>query len=494
MSTQNRRGGGMARRPAAFVAAGLAIAALALPRAAGAASACFGGSCTACAPAIPASFSTLIPAAAFTNAEFDVPIAFVSPDDGLPHRFVVTQEGGILVWEWDAETGTGSLLATPFLDIRSKVAFGGERGLLAMAVAPDYAASGTFYVYYTTEQNTATLNPGDIVVERYQRSAGNPNLADAGSATIVLSIDHDDATNHNGGWLAFGPDGYLYVSTGDGGGGCDSVGPGNGQNINALLGKVLRLDVSGSAATDCGDDGGRTTNYTIPGDNPFVGVAGCDEIWAYGLRNPFRFSFDRATGDLWIGDVGQDNWEEINFQSATLHDAPMNFGWVVREGCDVSGVSPSECGCSGPACPTANPSCQYPAPGAYWDPVFCHSNPGGWASIMGGYRYRGLRVPTLDGRYLYSDYNVAQIWVTTSFDPANLGAATACCLADRDFGVYAFGEDQNGELYVVNGSAKRVDCIHDGNPDGCFWAGFRGLFEDDFESEGTDHWHTTVSP
>lgn len=473
----------------------LGFVAVALPGAADAAAGCYSGACATCAPTIPGAIGTLVPSSLFNRADFDVPIAFVAPDDGLRHRFIVSQEGGVLVWEWNPVTLTGSIRAAAFLDIRTKVAFGGERGLLAMAVAPDYATSGYFYLYYTTEEDTASLNPGDIVVERYQRSLGDPNLADLGSATMILSIDHNDAANHNGGWLAFGPDGYLYVSTGDGGNSCDTVGPGNGQNINALLGKVLRIDVSGADPTpevECGDDGGRATGYDVPADNPFVGLSGCDEVWAYGLRNPFRFSFDRLTGDLWIGDVGQDNWEEINFQSSTLHPAPMNFGWVEREGCDVSGVTPSECGCSGAGCPVANPNCQYPAPGDFWDPVFCHSNPGGWSSIMGGYRYRGSQVPSLLGRYLYSDYNVAQVWVTTSFDPSVPAAATACCWFDRDFGVYAFAEDQNGELYVVNGSADRIDCIHNGHPDGCFWAGWGGLFEDGFESEDTTHWSSTT--
>ncbi|MGE0639386.1 MAG: sorbosone dehydrogenase family protein [Thermoanaerobaculia bacterium] len=481
-------------------ACSIAIALLtgvAQPRPATAISACSGGTCVACNPAVGGVVGPLIPSSSFVDTNANEPVAFVDPTDGSSRRLIATQEGAILIWDG----ATNSILATPFLDLRSdgggpgldRVNFGGERGLLALAVAPDYATSGRFYVYYTSVSRSSPAIPnGAIVVERFTRSA-NPLLADTTSGQVVLGIAHP-ASNHNGGWLAFGPnDGYLYVSTGDGGGGCDSQGP-NAQNVNELLGKMLRIDVSGAPGTpDCGDDDIAVTSYSIPPTNPFSGAANCDEIWNYGLRNPFRFSFDRETGDIFIGDVGQDNWEEFDFQSASLagHAAPMNFGWVVREGCDSSGVAPSQCGCSGGGCPTPNQNCQYPAPGDYWDPILCHSNPGpnGWSSGIGGYRYRGNHVPALEGRYLYSDVGRGDIWITTTFDPTNLPLTASCCWDTGNGGIYAFGEDHLGELYVVNGASHRIDCIHNGNPDGCFWAGFRGIFEDDFESQGFTHWN-----
>jgi len=326
------------------------------------------------------------------------------------------------------------------------------------------------------------------VIERYQRSAFEPETANPASAATVLVLDHNDAGNHNGGWLAFGPnDGFLYVSTGDGGSGCDLVGPGNGQNVNRLLGKILRLDVSGVDPTpevDCGNDHFATTGYDTPDDNPFVGGAGCDEIWALGLRNPFRFSFDRDTGDLFLGDVGQRNWEEINFMPATA-TPPYNFGWVTREGCDTSSLGPSNCAMGG----AASAGCQHPAAGGLEDPILCHSNnagAGGWVAIMGGYRYRGSAVPSLAGRYLYSDVNCGQIWRTTSFDPGNPVATESECWDAGNGGIFAFGEDHLGELYVVNGFSPRVDCIHNGS--GCPWASEPLVFGDDFETGNDNRW------
>lgn len=455
---------------------------------------CLGGSCTACAPSIPGTVATLIPSGAFTDTAANEPVKFIDPGDGSPRRFVVTQEGAILVWDG----ATGSLLSTPFLDLRSdgagpgldKVLYGGERGLLSMAAEPDYPTTGRFYVYYTRSD-------GDIVVERYQRSAGNPNVADT-AGTVILRIEHSSASNHNGGDLGFGPDGYLYITTGDGGGGCDSGAGanGDGQQPGTMLGKMLRIDVRAidptPAPVECGLDPGP---YMVPSDNPYVGQANaCNEVWMLGLRNPFRFSFDRVTGDVYIGDVGQDNWEEINLRPAGASaSTSVNFGWVCREGCDTSATSPSSCSTSG--CPVdPGSTCVYPArPGGFIDPILCHSNPGGWSSVMGGFRYRGAFVGSLADRYLYSDAGAGQIWVTTHLDAADPGATTACCWDTGNGGVYGFAEDHLGELYVVNGGAHRIDCIHDGNPDGCYWAGWGGLFEDGFESQDTSHW-SSVSP
>ena len=219
-----------------------------------------------------------------------------APND--PRLFIVEQGGTIHIYK------NGALLPTPFLDIHTLTSDGSEQGLLSMAFDPDYSSNGFFYVYYTDD----IAMPGDITLARYSVSA-NPDVADAASAEIVLVIPHPDNANHNGGQLMFGPDGYLYIGTGDGGGGGDI--PNNAQNLDVLLGKMLRLDVSGTGAVPCGQTAAAT--YAIPATNPYVGQPGCDEIWAYGLRNPWRFSFDRRHRRPLIGDVGQDLWRRSTF-------------------------------------------------------------------------------------------------------------------------------------------------------------------------------------
>lgn len=468
-----------------------------LPATARAATSCFTDSCSmSCSPGAPVGISTIIEPSDFPSGA-DTPIKFVDPDDGRSKRLIATQEGAILVWDG----GTGEVLPTMFLDLRQSsggpVAFGGERGLLSMVVDPDYLDNGRFYVYYTRRDlGTGTL--GDVVIERYERSAGNPDVADPGSATKILVIEHSSASNHNGGNLAFGPDGFLYISIGDGGGGCDGgLGAnGDGQRNDTLLGKMLRIDVrgidpSGGPPDDC-DASGEPSNYTVPSTNPFVGVPGppdpCDEVWAMGLRNPFRFSFDRTTGDLYIGDVGQTEWEEINLQRAAT-PAPVNFGWVCREGCESAG---SASGCSTGGCP-ADPgtTCEFPRMSGFWDPPLCHFHDVGWVSIMGGYRYRGTEVPSIAGDYIYGDAGCGQIWKTTTLTPANPAAIDAECWASGFGGTYGFAEDHLGELYVVVGSGSRIACIHNGK--GCPWAGAGALFLDGFESGDTSHWSQTVN-
>jgi len=474
-----------------LLTAALSIAGWAASAPSHAATACYNVSCAmACSPTPPAAVSTLISG---FPAGMTTPIDFVDPNDGLAHRFVATQEGGILVWDGT----TGALLSTPFLDLRDDVGgpvlAGGERGLLAMAFEPDYATTGRFYVFYT-RANSGSGTEGDVVIARYERSAGDPNVANPASATTVLVIDHP-ATNHNGGDLQFGPDGFLYVSTGDGGGSCDggAGANGDGQRTDTLSGKVLRLDVRGvdpgaGVPDDCSVG---PSNYTVPSSNPFFGQEpACDEVWALGLRNPFRISFDRATGDLYLGDVGQNKWEEINLKRAAT-PAPVNFGWVCREGCETAGNDESNCATGG--CPVdPGTVCEFPRGSGFWDPILCHHN-ASWVSIMGGYRYRGQRVPSLAGQYLYGDAGCGQVWATTALDPANPAAIAAACWENGLSAIYGFGEDHLGELYVVLGSGT-IQCIHNGNPDGCFWAGFRGLFEDDFESQGTSHWSQTSNP
>lgn len=446
------------------------------------ATACSTASCAAtCTPNAPAAVSTLISGFPGVN---DTPIAFVDPADNLRHRFVATQEGMIFVWSG----ATQALLPTPFLDLTStglnRVVYGGEQGLLAMAAEPDYRTTGRFYVYYTR------FPDGDIVVERFQRSTGSPEVADPGSGTVILRIDHP-ATNHNGGQLAFGPDGYLYISIGDGGPQCDNgVGAaGDGQSPGTLLGKILRIDVRGvdptPAANECSLD---ASNYTVPSDNPYVGQANaCNEVWALGMRNPFRFTFDRLTGDLYLGDVGQSEWEEINLIRASAV-APTNLGWVCREGCQASFTSS---GCSNAGCPAdaGGTGCEFPRATGFMDPILCHQNTP-WISIMGGYRYRGQQVPVNAGRYFYGDASCGQIWATTTdFDETDPAAITSSCWLSGSSN-YGFGEDHLGELYIVRGGAHVVNCIHNGQ--GCYWARWGGFFEDGFESNNTDRWSAVV--
>ena len=338
------------------------------------------------------------------------PVHLTAPA-GDARLFIVEQPGRIRVVK------AGQLLATPFLDITAKVLSGGERGLLSVAFDPLYAANGFFYVYYTSRPS------GDIVVERYGGTVG----ADvAGTAsTPVITIPHPTFANHNGGLVAFGPDGMLYMGTGDGGSGGDPNG--NGQNQNSLLGKLLRLDV-------------RTLPYLIPSTNPFAGVAGKrGEIWAYGLRNPWRFAFDRGVNPatLYIADVGQNLYEEVN--AVTASTPGINYGWVVMEG--------QHCYPSGDACNKTGLTL----------PVLEYSHASGACSITGGYVYRGTAIPELTGLYFYSDYCSGFL--------ASIPGITVPAIASLHWNVgnvgnvLSFGEDAAGELYVLstNGTAYRIE-------------------------------------
>jgi len=449
-----------------------------------AATSCYTDDCSAqCAPDAPVEISVLVPSSEFP-AGANTPIGFVDPDDSRDRKFIPTQQGAILVWEGHTKT----MLPEFFLDLRSSQGgpvntSGSERGLLAMAVDPDYAANGRFYVFYTrVDEGAGTA--GDIVIERYERSAGNPDVANPASATRILVIDHPTFGNHNGGFLAFGPDGFLYISTGDGGGQCDGAAGagGDGQVATTLAGKLLRIDVRGidpeaGSPDDCMASG-TTSNYTVPSSNPFFGdESACDEVWALGLRNPFRFSFDRLTGDIYIGDVGQNKWEEINLLAASTQ-APANFGWCCREGCETADNDESHCPTTG--CPAdGGTACQFPRSiGGFWDPVMCHYN-GSWRSIMGGYRYRGNYVPSIAGDYIYGDAYCGQLWKTTSLNPANPATISSSCWASGFSGNYGFAEDRYGELYVIEGGAGRISCIHNGA--GCWWTDPM-IFADGFES------------
>ena len=339
------------------------------------------------------------------------PVEIAHANDSSGRLFVVEQAGRIRI------VRSGQLVATPFLDVSAAnggpVRAGGEEGLLGLAFHPAYAANGRFYVFYT---RALAGDPGnEIVVARYTRSGTNPDIADPASGSIVITIAHPQFTNHNGGKLAFGPDGYLYVAVGDGGGGGDPFN--TGQNLSELRGKILRIDV----------DGG--TPYAIPPTNPFG-----NEIWAYGLRNPWRFSFDRETGDLFIGDVGDGSWEEIDFEPRGSAGG-RNYGWRVFEG--------THCGNPSTGCSLGN----------HVPPIieYGHNASGGF-SVTGGYRYRGGALPALRGFYVYGDFVSDRIWAA---EPTGSGTWVTTEVASVP-NVSTFGEDENGELYAANLSAGTI--------------------------------------
>ena len=346
----------------------------------------------------------------------NLPVAIAHARD--TRLFIVQQDGLIRIWD-----GT-NLLSTPFLDVRSLTAAGGERGLLGMAFHPDYATNGFFYINYTDRN-------GDTVIARYTRSASDANRADTSTVRVLLQVDQPYA-NHNGGQLEFGPDGYLYIGLGDGGSAND---PENrAQNRSTLLGKMLRIDV----------DGG--TPYAVPPTNPFVGQSNVrPEIWAYGLRNPWRYSFDRATGDLWIADVGQGTREEIDFQSVSSPGGE-NYGWRLMEGSN----------CHIPAVSNCN------ATGALVEPVIDYGHTGGACSVTGGYVYRGTRYPRLGGMYIYGDYCNGVIWGGTRL--ASTGVVTTRVLIDTSFAISTFGEDATGEVYVADYGNGVIYRITDSTP------------------------------
>jgi glucose/arabinose dehydrogenase len=343
---------------------------------------------------------------------FSQPVHVTHAGDGTGRLFVVEQAGRIRLVK------NGTLQATPFLDIHTRVGCCGEQGLLSAAFPPGFAASGRFYVDYT---NTA----GNTVIARY-RVTGNPDVADPASEQIILPIAQPFA-NHNGGQLAFGPnDGYLYIGMGDGGSSGD---PGNrAQNPADLLGKILRIDVeTGSPAT-----------YRVPASNPFVGAAGYrPEIWALGLRNPWRFSFDRANGDLYIADVGQSAREEVDYQPASSGGG-QNYGWRIMEG--FLCFNPSPCSSAGLTLPVVD----YP-----------HAS--GDCSITGGFVYRGPDYPGMQGIYFYGDYCTGRIW-GLQFSG---GSWQSLQLLDTSANIVSFGEDQDGNLYLSDLAAGTVSRIAD---------------------------------
>ena len=359
----------------------------------------------AAAPAIPVSASDALPRVrtetVFPGISFDR-MVFLTHPGGMPDRlYLVLQPGRIMVF--DNVPDPSSPLT--FLDIRGRVSDrGNEEGLLGLAFDPDYENNGYFYVYYSAS------SPRRSVIARYHAPPGADRV-DPSTEKIIMRIGQP-YSNHNGGQATFGPDGYLYVGLGDGGSGGDPRG--HGQNLRTLLGTILRIDVS---AFD------ETGSYAVPPDNPFVGVEGArPEIWAYGLRNPWRFSFDRETGALWTGDVGQNKLEEID-----IIKPGANYGWNIMEGtscfrnagCDSDELEP---------------------------PVAEYGRDGG-CSVTGGYVYRGSRIPSLVGAYLYGDFCTGNIWALRHDGSQVVEQAM---IADTDLQISSFAEGPDGEVYILS--------------------------------------------
>jgi glucose/arabinose dehydrogenase len=334
------------------------------------------------------------------------PVFMTAPADGTNRLFIVEQGGLIRIFD----VTTGSLLGTPFLDISGLISTGGERGLLGLTLDPQYNTNLQFYVFYT---NTS----GNIVIARYRRDAANTNLADASSATLLLAVAHPNFSNHNGGMLAFGPDGCLYAGVGDGGGAGDPNN--NGQNLSSLLGKLLRLNP---------DIEGACSNVII---NPFILVGGAQQVWSLGLRNPWRFSFDRITGDLYIGDVGQDAREEIDVAVAPNAGRQANYGWRLMEGF---------------LCFNPSMNCNS---GGLTLPLLDYPHLSGACAVTGGYVYRGSALAAMQGTYFYGDF-CAGFVKSFRYRNGQPTEETEWPLLSPPGGfVTSFGEDAAGELYVM---------------------------------------------
>jgi glucose/arabinose dehydrogenase len=351
------------------------------------------------------------------------PVLVTHAHDGTNRLFILEQDGHIRVLQ------PGSSTTTVFLDLTAKVSYdGGERGLLGLAFHPQYPVNGRFFVYYTMKSD-GTFADGTIRVAEYRVSSGDPNVANT-AETALLSIPHPTNANHNGGNMAFGPDGYLYMGTGDGGSGNDP--PNNAQNINSLLGKILRIDI---------DHPNGAIPYSSPPDNPFFGATpGADEIYTYGMRNPWRWSFDRGgTHQLYCADVGQGAFEEIDI--LTLGG---NYGWRVFEGFHCTGNDPTLCNASS-LCNISGYTC----------PIFEYNHSAGRCSITGGFIYRGARSTVPTGVFVFADYCTGEIWQVNPASPP-VPPALPPLLIDTPLNVTSFGDDEAGEIYVV-GQGGTVD-------------------------------------
>ena len=381
-------------------------------------------------PFRPAQSAVDITVAEIVVSGLTCPVQVIHAGDNSGRLFVVEQVGTIKI------ISDSAILGTDFLDVSGLISgpggcTGSERGLLGLAFHPNYATNGEFYINYTD-------SGGDTVIARYNVST-DPNIADGGSAQTVLPVDQT-FSNHNGGQLLFGPDGYLYIGMGDGGSSNDPLS--DAQDPTSLLGKMLRINVTG------------VPTYTIPADNPFVTNAAVrDEIWAIGLRNPWRFSFDRTTGDLFIGDVGQFDWEEISYQPAGV--GGLNFGWPCWEALHVGDEV------ARPPCNDSNYT------GTLTAPIVEYAQSDGGNAVTGGFRYRGSQYPALVGRYFYADYGFGKIWSIEQTGPSSWSMPDL--ELDESFAISAFGEDEAGELYVVeyhpsNGRIRRLQDANGATP------------------------------
>jgi glucose/arabinose dehydrogenase len=343
----------------------------------------------------------------FIDSGLSQPIGITNAGDGSNRLFIVQRRGLVRVVKNNA------LQAGSFMNISSKVSqSGSERGLLGLAFDPDFETNRRLFVFYTMASG------GDIIISRFLADPGLETVNE-GSEALLLRIEHSQYGNHNGGQLAFGPDGFLYAAVGDGGHFGDPYN--SGQRKDTLLGKILRIDPDGTGA-------GPYDRYSVPASNPFVGEAGFDEIWDYGLRNPWRFSFDRETDNLWIADVGQNNWEEINRESGSSAGG-VNYGWDDMEGkhCYESG-----CSSTGKMLPIAE---------------YSHSD---GCSVTGGYVYRGTTQLDLVGNYVLADYCSGRVWTISA------GSSALTQRLDTSLAISSFGESETGELYAVDLGGGRL--------------------------------------
>jgi len=348
---------------------------------------------------------------------FTTPLDIEQAGDGSGRLFVVEQEGRIKIIQ------NGNVLGTPYLDISSSVASGGEEGLLGLAFHPSFSANGCFYVNYTSTRN------GNLqtFISEFHAATASANAVNTSSEQNLFTVDQPEA-NHNGGGLAFGNDGFLYIGLGDGGGGGDQHGTiGNAQDLTTRLGKMLRIQV------DCNG------TFSVPADNPFVAQAtAAKEIWLYGLRNPFRFSFDHSTGNLWIGDVGQDSFEEVDMVTPTQKGS--NMGWRCKEGTHPFNM-------------TANCQTQ-----TFLDPIFDYDHSQGDDTVIGGFVYHGTNITALTGNYVFGDFISGRIW---SLAQNSQGQWVRTFLVNSGANNLAgFGQDASGELYVAQYASGAVVRLH----------------------------------
>jgi len=342
----------------------------------------------------------------FESIAFEQPLFLTYAPDQSNRIFVVEKKGRILVLKNNHATKTSKV----FLDIRAKVSTdSNEEGLLGLAFDPDYATNGFIFIYYSGAK------PRRVIVERYKVSTANPDAIDPSSGKILLEFN-EPYGNHNGGMIAFGPDKMLYLGVGDGGAAGDPHN--NGQNINTLLGKILRIDPRSESS-------GKSP-YRIPSDNPFVKAGGNSrgEIWAYGMRNPWRFSFDRETGSLWAGDVGQHAWEEVD-----IIVKGGNYGWNILEGSHTYKIG------------------QKTLPDVFKPPVIEYDRDTG-KCVTGGYVYRGKTLPGLQGKYIYGDFVMGTIWAL-DYDHKTKTVRSNKIIANAPM-LASFGEDEAGEVYAVS--------------------------------------------